>query len=120
MVFLQAVFVQGLRILGQKLNDPFGDDDIDFSVIHFCVFAWRNSQRLLRSEFPQDDNPLAGVDDVEDELEANRIEIGGPAWEKPTDDAEQGRGGLTSTRSSLGRLGHAETIKDETFYNNDS
>ena len=34
-VVFQAIFVLGLRILGQKMNDPYGDDLIDLSVIHF-------------------------------------------------------------------------------------
>ena len=51
-VFLQAIFVDGLRILGQKMSDPYGDDLEDLSVIFFIEFTWTQSNRILASSFP--------------------------------------------------------------------
>ena len=42
-VLLQAIFVLGLRVLGQKMSDPYGDDLIDLSVMYYVEFTWTNS-----------------------------------------------------------------------------
>ena len=73
-VFLQAIFVIGLRILGQKISDPYGDDLVDLSVIHYVNFTWTQSNRILKSYFPEPD------DSVEDELIEKRKFLGA-AWE---------------------------------------
>jgi predicted membrane chloride channel (bestrophin family) len=73
-VFLQAVFVNGLRILGQKMSDPYGDDLEDLSVIFFVDFTWTHSNRILSSNFP---GPISA--DEENELLKNRKFLG-PAW----------------------------------------
>lgn len=54
-VVLQAIFVIGLRILGQKMGDPYGDDLEDLSVIFYCNFTWRMSNRVLNARFPPDE-----------------------------------------------------------------
>ena len=41
-VFIQAVFVVGLRLLGQKMVDPFGDDLEDLSVITYVATTLEN------------------------------------------------------------------------------
>ena len=54
-VILQSIFVIGLRVLGQKMNDPYGDDFEDLSVIFYCTFTWRMSNRILNARFPSDE-----------------------------------------------------------------
>ena len=63
-VVLNSIFVIGLRILGQKMSDPYGDDLIDLSVIFYCTFTWRMSNRVLNAHFPSDD----ASESVEQEL----------------------------------------------------
>jgi hypothetical protein len=75
-VVLQAVFVIGLRILGQKMGDPYGEDLIDLSVIHYCVFTWKMSNRVLNTKFPHQQASA----EVEERLIKGRISIG-DAWE---------------------------------------
>jgi predicted membrane chloride channel (bestrophin family) len=73
-VVLQAVFVNGLRLLGQKMHDPFGDDITDLSVMFYITFTWTMSNRILES---------AAVDTSEEEeemLKASRVSLGS-AWE---------------------------------------
>ena len=53
LVFLQCVFMVGLRILGEKLEDPYGDDVEDLSVMHYCNFVWRMSTRMIHAELPK-------------------------------------------------------------------
>lgn len=68
-VVLQAIFVIGLRILGQKMSDPYGYDLEDLSVLYFCDFTWRNSQKILEAW-----KPPACSQQVEDTLIANRTD----------------------------------------------
>jgi hypothetical protein len=75
-VLLQAIFVIGLRVLGQKMSDPYGDDLIDLSVMHYVNFTWTHSQRILKSHFPEEASAS-----VENNLIQQRQAIGGPAWE---------------------------------------
>lgn len=77
-VLLQAIFVQGLRILGQKMSDPYGDDQLDLSVIFFCVFTWRQSNRILNSVFPDIQESSS-----EDAVAKQRTAKLGDAWEPP-------------------------------------
>jgi len=51
-VFMQAIFVIGLRLLGQKMMDPFGDDVEDLSVLKYIREAWKASNRTLNSNYP--------------------------------------------------------------------
>lgn len=46
-VVLQAIFVVGLRLLGQKLSDPFGDDLEDLSILTYVEGTIKNTQILL-------------------------------------------------------------------------
>mmetsp|Transcript_37448 Transcript_37448/g.45740 ORF Transcript_37448/g.45740 Transcript_37448/m.45740 type:complete len:416 (-) Transcript_37448:224-1471(-) len=54
-VLLQAIFVIGLRVLGQKFADPFGSDLEDLSVMHYCNNTWKLSKRILLSPRPSPD-----------------------------------------------------------------
>jgi predicted membrane chloride channel (bestrophin family) len=74
-VFLQALFVVGLRILGQKLADPYGGDLEDLSVMHYVNDACRTSQRILASK-----NPPPFDDMEEDNLSRKQTEALGEAW----------------------------------------
>lgn len=55
-VLVQAIFVIGLRLLGQKMADPFGDDLEDLSVMHYVTEAWKQSQKMLASESPAEED----------------------------------------------------------------
>ena len=86
-VVLQAIFVVGLRVLGQKMVDPYGDDLEDLSVIQYVKAAWRTSNRILAAQCPGEVSS-----DMEMEL-AQQHESLGFAWElprmKPTESASQ-------------------------------
>lgn len=56
-VFVQAVFVIGLRLLGNVMMDPYGDDVEDLSVLHYVQHAWEASNRILATRFPADLDP---------------------------------------------------------------
>lgn len=60
-VFVQCIFVVGLRLLGQRLLDPYGDDLEDLSVLHYVQEAWISSQRMLSTEFPTPLDPDAEI-----------------------------------------------------------
>lgn len=75
-VFLQAVFVIGLRLLGQVMVDPYGDDVEDLSVLHYIQHAWLSSNRILATQFPSDLDSK-----TEDDIMNKRSTIG-QAWEK--------------------------------------
>lgn len=51
-VLVQCIFVVGLRLLGQRLLDPYGSDLEDLSVIHYVQEGWKASQRVLSTEYP--------------------------------------------------------------------
>jgi len=51
-VLVQAIVVIGLRLLGQKMSDPFGDDLEDLSVLHYVTDAWKKSSSMLASKCP--------------------------------------------------------------------
>ena len=55
-VLLQAIFVIGLRLLGQVMVDPYGDDLEDLSVIHYIEHTWLSSNRILQTQFPNELN----------------------------------------------------------------
>jgi hypothetical protein len=49
-VILQSVYLNGLRILGQKISDLYGPYFANFSVIFFVTYFWVKSNRTLESE----------------------------------------------------------------------
>lgn len=75
-VFIQALFVLGLRILGQKMSDPYGDDLLDLSVMFYVHATWIGSNRILNSHFPEEASKA-----VEQRLALQREEPIGMAWE---------------------------------------
>jgi len=62
-VFLQAIFVIGLRMLGRKMIDPYGSDLEDLSVLHYIQIAWDRSHGVFITKFPANVSP-----ELEDEL----------------------------------------------------
>jgi predicted membrane chloride channel (bestrophin family) len=88
-VLFQAIFVIGLRIISQKMGDPYGDDLVDLSVIFYCTFTWRMSNRILNAKFP----PEEASEAVEEQLIQNREESIGKAFEsdRDADDTERSR-----------------------------
>lgn len=74
-VLVQSIFVIGLRMLGRKLVDPYGDDLEDLSVLRYVKTAWQRSNRILAARCPSDVSPQ-----VEDEMDKRKESIG-KAWE---------------------------------------
>ena len=72
-VFLQAIFVIGLRLLGQVMVDPYGDDYEDLSVLHYIRSTWIQTDRILKTTFP---DSTGGEEEsaamIEKELEQQR------------------------------------------------
>ena len=75
-VFLQSIFVLGLRTLGQKMSDPYGDDLVDLSVMFYVDFTWTHSNRILNATVPSHEADW----DEEQRLIDQRKTIGA-AWE---------------------------------------
>lgn len=46
-IILQALFVIGLRILGQQLSDPYGDDLIDLQITRYVNMILNGSNQIL-------------------------------------------------------------------------
>jgi len=80
-VLVQAIFVIGLRLLGQKMSDPFGDDLEDLSVLTYVTESWVRSNRILASK-----NPTANQDaaDAEKELAEKRTCTLGAPFDEST------------------------------------
>ena len=78
-VLLQAVFVIGLRILGQKQIDPYGSDYEDLSVLYYIRGTWKRSQRLLACPSFR---PVVASDLDEEALLTGRMEPIGLPWEE--------------------------------------
>ena len=53
-VFLQAIFVVGLRVLGQKMIDPYGADLEDLSVITYISTTLENCDIILSAQPPEE------------------------------------------------------------------
>ena len=103
-VVLQAIFVIGLRILGQKVNDPYGDDTVDLSVIYYITFTWQMSNRILNSLHPSE------VDaQVEESICRERTPIG-KAW-VGEGNYDESRLKITSNESQTDRAVAEETYQ---------
>ena len=74
-VLVQCIFVVGLRLLGQRLLDPYGSDLEDLSVLHYVQEGWTTSQRVLSTDFPTRMEP-----DIEMGLASSSKAIG-PPWD---------------------------------------
>ena len=53
-VFLQAVYVIGLRLMADRLAEPYGSDLEDLSVMYYVNFTWTMSRRILEAELPEE------------------------------------------------------------------
>jgi len=69
--------VIGLRILGQKLSDPFGTDFEDLSVMYYVTFTYTQSGRIMGAEPPTQKEQSAMT---ETDIVLNRASIG-DAWD---------------------------------------
>eukprot|EP00560_Eucampia_antarctica_P009779 CAMPEP_0197829502 /NCGR_PEP_ID=MMETSP1437-20131217/5992_1 /TAXON_ID=49252 ORGANISM="Eucampia antarctica, Strain CCMP1452" /NCGR_SAMPLE_ID=MMETSP1437 /ASSEMBLY_ACC=CAM_ASM_001096 /LENGTH=459 /DNA_ID=CAMNT_0043431235 /DNA_START=115 /DNA_END=1494 /DNA_ORIENTATION=+ len=76
-VFLQSIFVIGLRILGQKLSDPFGTDFEDLSVMFYVTFTYTQSGRIMAAEPPMIDDDDYALEEI---IVRERKSIGFP-WD---------------------------------------
>lgn len=88
------------------MSDPWGDDLIDLSVIHFCIFNWRMSNRILYAQIPQNETSL----EEEEALFAKVIDIGA-AFVQP--DAESGKGSGGQQTTTLKITGKHDTFHQE-------
>lgn len=52
-MFLQCIFVAGLRSLGTKMIDPYGDDLEDLSVINYVEGTLEICRTIMRSHQPE-------------------------------------------------------------------
>eukprot|EP00547_Thalassionema_nitzschioides_P002190 CAMPEP_0194213620 /NCGR_PEP_ID=MMETSP0156-20130528/14343_1 /TAXON_ID=33649 /ORGANISM="Thalassionema nitzschioides, Strain L26-B" /LENGTH=429 /DNA_ID=CAMNT_0038941693 /DNA_START=29 /DNA_END=1318 /DNA_ORIENTATION=- len=64
-VMLQAIFVVGLRILGQRMVDPFGDDLEDLSVVTYVLTTIENCRIITNTQQARE---------VDDEAEEDMME----------------------------------------------
>jgi predicted membrane chloride channel (bestrophin family) len=79
-VFLQALFVIGLRILGQQLSDPYGGDLIDLQIARYVNMILNGSNQILCSK-------RLHAPSVETELRLQlKMSSLGQAFEYDTDD----------------------------------
>lgn len=78
-VLVQAIFVIGLRLLGQKMSDPFGDDLEDLSVMHYVTDAWKKSNQMLNIKRPSAETSAL----VEEEMRRSRKTLLAPGYEDP-------------------------------------
>ena len=78
LVFLQCIFLIGLRILGQQLGNPYGDDFIDIQVTTYIVMTLSTSNRILEAT---DINDVDGDVNPEREryLRSRMVDLG-EAW----------------------------------------
>ena len=57
-VFLQCIFVVGLRSLGTKMIDPYGDDLEDLSVINYVEGTLEICSTIMNMKQPNKKKPL--------------------------------------------------------------
>lgn len=79
-VFLQALFVIGLRMLGQQLSDPFGGDLIDLQVARYVNMILNSSNQILAAKRL---NPPSVETELRLQLKMSSL---GQAFEYDTDD----------------------------------
>lgn len=56
-VLLQAFFVIGLRLLGQQMVDPYGDDLEDLSVLYYVWSTAGATKNILNAQYPDEVDP---------------------------------------------------------------
>ena len=83
LVLLQCIFVVGLRILGQQLGNPYGEDFIDIQITTYIIMVLSTSNRILEStdnnEINMIDDPYDVDPDTELELKTSMVCLG-QAW----------------------------------------
>lgn len=70
-VFLNMVFVIGLREIGHAMNSPYEDSLQDLSVLHYLNFTISATRKVLSGS----SMPSPGIE-IEEELEAARPDLG--------------------------------------------
>ena len=60
-ILIEVVFVLGLRSISMQMQNPYGNDVIDFSVMHYITFTLRQSRRICfaKRETGADEQELA-------------------------------------------------------------
>mmetsp|Transcript_54611 Transcript_54611/g.132638 ORF Transcript_54611/g.132638 Transcript_54611/m.132638 type:complete len:531 (-) Transcript_54611:76-1668(-) len=76
-VAFQSFFVIGLRIIGQKMSDPYGTDLVDLSVMFYIRFTWTQSNRVLETDLDFPDSPASPEEEHLLTMKSTPI---GPAW----------------------------------------
>jgi len=56
-VLLQAFFVIGLRLLGQQMVDPYGDDLEDLSVLYYVWSTADATKNIMNTQYPEPLDP---------------------------------------------------------------
>ena len=80
-VVVQGIYLVGLRILADRLSDPYGDDVEDLSVLTYVDTTWILSRRMVESS----QTPVQPPDPAqEDAMVQDEKSLGGPAWIPPT------------------------------------
>ena len=73
-IFLTALVLLGLWSLGNMLGDPYGDDLLDLSVLHYINVTWTHSNRMLHAQ------QTLPFHDQEERILRNSDELG-EAWD---------------------------------------
>jgi len=56
------VFIIGFRTVADKMQNPYGSDFEDLSVMHYLVFTLRMSRRILEAQIPDAPSPEAELE----------------------------------------------------------
>jgi len=102
-VILQGIFVIGLRILADKMSEPYDSDLEDLSVMHYVEFTWRMSRRMMESKYPE--YPVD--DELEEQLCCEQQSIG-EAWSESSE---------TAPVSMEGEVGEGEREEEKSLLN---
>ena len=70
-VLTNSLFMIGLITIGKKLQEPYGHDVEDLSVIHYLTFTLKMSRRIVARKIPP---PTTGEE--EEEMNNQRPELG--------------------------------------------
>lgn len=82
LIVLQCLFVIGLRILGQQLGNPYGEDFIDMQITTYIIMVLSTSNRTLESMDVNDlynGNGNVADPDTELQLKLEMVNLG-DAW----------------------------------------
>lgn len=97
LVLLQTLFVNGLRMLGQQLGNPYGEDFIDLQIITYITMVITTTMRILESS---DNNTIQSIDpSTEEDLRMRMVPIG-DGYERPARRHHSKKGSGVSTLRS--------------------